>query len=945
MQLFAGEEFLSSSATDKGYFTLSQLNGRAYVRSYGADDGSLRWEQVLANEVAAGQSAPATLHASNQASTVAAIFGGSVFTVSILDGKLASRVSATEDRIFVSAGYSADGILFAVSVPSMSAGGIAPSFTLHREPRSGGGAIGRTLVAKQISVRNTALIPQDGGVAVVSGTSSGLLVHCGDEEAAQELTVANLVEGSATDAAVVVTGLQAVHDTSAIQSSAMPKFAYVRVQLSSGAVSFLSIDTASKCRAEVVFSVAAATGPDALSVAAGSVTAAGGMSFLVVAESSSATGVVTTTIPGAASASKIRSVPSDAAESAEFDGLTGVSASVIDSKTHGNVRSIFPVRFTKIDGKSAGWRALLVQEDGTASVVQSGKVVWSKEEGSACVAQLIGVDVPRRRILQRSNGNGASGGDASASDAATASLSSDPALSFTNRLTSQVSYLQQVVTDFSSSIGVHARAMLVDPVAAALDAIRGGSRTAAGGPGKQMAPSVPQPFEKLFISRSRVDGGFDTCSSAANYASTEGSGIIGSLTAAHAESGENFWSIALPVAPGARDAAAAASSSSAPLSGPDAIKSTMVVSRPRPIQSHPAELLMVESAPISGAGSGSVKYGVWLTWINAETGAAVGSAHYTSPSPIRNIAKSPVFHIATHRQTFVIVHADGAAVIAPGPSDVVASMQRLGPDYVISEITFDAGSDSEGVSGVALDFSTASVSSSSIAIQTGAGVKPCCASAHAVELAVATTVTAWQAVVATGVLKGHASASGPGERVLAVTTGGGIAGHAVLSSISGEIDAALQDAIDAEAAAASESSSAGGASSDSPASKGVQILGDDSLLLKYTNPNLIAVAVGWTGPTQSHFERVRQKERLADAASQGVDVSSALSASNGAAASSTANLTIYIYDSVSGRLLHTRRHSGATGPIAMLHHDHWVVYSFWNRWVDRWTNVAGRRCC
>ncbi|RLN13818.1 hypothetical protein BBJ28_00017269, partial [Nothophytophthora sp. Chile5] len=78
----------------------------------------------------------------------------------------------------------------------------------------------------------------------------------------------------------------------------------------------------------------------------------------------------------------------------------------------------------------------------------------------------------------------------------------------------------------------------------------------------------------------------------------------------------------------------------------------------------------------------------------------------------------------------------------------------------------------------------------------------------------------------------------------------------------------------------------------------VTITGDDSLLLKYLNPNLFGLATV------------------------------SMEASEGAEA--TPVLHVSLLDSVAGRIIHRVRHTHATGPVRMVQSENWLVYSFWN---------------
>lgn len=75
----------------------------------------------------------------------------------------------------------------------------------------------------------------------------------------------------------------------------------------------------------------------------------------------------------------------------------------------------------------------------------------------------------------------------------------------------------------------------------------------------------------------------------------------------------------------------------------------------------------------------------------------------------------------------------------------------------------------------------------------------------------------------------------------------------------------------------------------------VTITGDDSLLIKYLNPNLIGFAT--------------LTPETADASSV---------------------LQVSLLDTVAGRIIHRVRHVNAAGPVRMVQSENWLVYSFWD---------------
>uniref|UniRef100_A0A914W7A1 ER membrane protein complex subunit 1 n=1 Tax=Plectus sambesii TaxID=2011161 RepID=A0A914W7A1_9BILA len=83
-----------------------------------------------------------------------------------------------------------------------------------------------------------------------------------------------------------------------------------------------------------------------------------------------------------------------------------------------------------------------------------------------------------------------------------------------------------------------------------------------------------------------------------------------------------------------------------------------------------------------------------------------------------------------------------------------------------------------------------------------------------------------------------------------------------------------------------------------------RVLGDRSVLYKYSNPNLVALAA------------------LSD-----VDAKDPKSAGG--------LLTIFLIDSVNGRVLYAGKHHKASGPVHMIHCENWLTYSFWNEKARR----------
>ena len=109
-----------------------------------------------------------------------------------------------------------------------------------------------------------------------------------------------------------------------------------------------------------------------------------------------------------------------------------------------------------------------------------------------------------------------------------------------------------------------------------------------------------------------------------------------------------------------------------------------------------------------------------------------------------------------------------------------------------------------------------------------------------------------------------------------------------------------------------------------------QILGDDSLLLKYLNPHLIVVITGLAGPVAAAGERA-----VIDAHARAVLPAIGAPGAASSDASPAAPLTVRLIDGVTGRVLHVQRHAGASGPVSLVRHEHWVVCTYWNARLRR----------
>jgi len=78
-----------------------------------------------------------------------------------------------------------------------------------------------------------------------------------------------------------------------------------------------------------------------------------------------------------------------------------------------------------------------------------------------------------------------------------------------------------------------------------------------------------------------------------------------------------------------------------------------------------------------------------------------------------------------------------------------------------------------------------------------------------------------------------------------------------------------------------------------------RVLGDRSALYKYTNPNTLFVAAESEGDSGSP------------------------------------KITVYLLDTVTGKLLYSITHKDAQGPVHVVFHEHWIVYKYWNTRANR----------
>lgn len=608
----------------------------------------------------------------------------------------------------------------------------------------------------------------------------------------------------------------------------------------------------------------------------------------------------------------------------------------------------------------AGARYLLVREDGAVALLQGSRALWVRAEGGALLASSLTLEVGTHRWREAAAASGS--GSASSSGAGTGAVgpAADAELSLPSRIGSQVAELTHALVTLPSKAISFARASLFS-VIGMVPGLGGGK--AAGSAADAAAAlgiaGAPMPVRQGAVAplpaRSHTRKVVVACSSAgvlslhasvgaAGSAEGASSGVLGSLHAVAFEDGGALWSVALPLAPALRaaaaDAAFGSSSSSVSLQQLE-YESVLLASRARPVASAQAELLLVETARNASTGG----YVTWVTWLDGETGAVTGSAPaHAAAGPLESVARLPAVHAPSGRDIFAITHAavpskasastSAAAAAAPvlvAPADagvLAGGSALLGRGLVVlSNLEYDAAADTESLAGYALDWA-----SKDAALLSGASAG---SSAIAVGAALVPRQLLWRMDAARRV---SASAASGGERVLAFALPAAVAAGAAVSLAEAAGAPASAGSL-VPAAAAHLGAGAGGA----PA----HIFGDDSVQLKWRNPSAAMLAVGPAGAVASAFETARATLRArvrAAAAAAGVELSEvahnvAASAPAAAAGASLASLVVplvvSLVDLTNGRTLHASRHSGATGPVAAVLFDNWMVHTMWNARYQR----------
>ncbi len=396
-----------------------------------------------------------------------------------------------------------------------------------------------------------------------------------------------------------------------------------------------------------------------------------------------------------------------------------------------------------------------------------------------------------------------------------------------------------------------------------------------------LQPELPAPLSRVAVTVSRTDGGGPAPAPCPAPRSRAGGGAAaplsrGWLSATSVESGALLWRSALPLGARMRGGAGAEGSGGNPsLAAPPAAHLTWALTSRSGSGGGPnAEVLVVEAAPLGGGSSGGGRAGGWfveLTWVDGASGAVTGRAEYTAPTAPSTPTALPLTLPGSARAPHALLHGprEGGgllAAVAPAPREWGALAALVGSAVTVAGVTWDGATGAEGLGGWVMDGGSGEAGEE--------GALP----------VVSRVLTLTWAAAALGVC---------GERLLAVGGAGAAAdGGAVLTA---------------------------GASPPFPGRAKI-LPGDDSLLLKYQNPHLIAALVGARGGVAGAWEAARE----------GARGGGACAGAEAPPPAANASLTLLLMDAVSGRVLHSRRHWGATGPVSLALHDNWVVYSFWN---------------
>jgi hypothetical protein len=206
-------------------------------------------------------------------------------------------------------------------------------------------------------------------------------------------------------------------------STAVPLSPFLAVTLDSGATAWLSLSIGG--------AVVRRASKSAVSGAAGAAFIDGAF-VLVTSEAESS-------FPFRASFSAI---DASGAPSAFERSILASIAAAYDATLHGAPRSLYAIPFAKADGSGYGLRLIVVGDDGFTAMFQGGSLMWTSDEGAACIVQAEGVEVApeagRASLLVKIAANTVTGDGEGDHEAPSAEISySDGTLSFVSRLQSQ----------------------------------------------------------------------------------------------------------------------------------------------------------------------------------------------------------------------------------------------------------------------------------------------------------------------------------------------------------------------------------------------------------------------------------------------------------------------------------------------------------------------------
>jgi hypothetical protein len=547
---------------------------------------------------------------------------------------------------------------------------------------------------------------------------------------------------------------------------------------------------------------------------------------------------------------------------------------------------------------------MVAGEDGWSGhfSVPTGKFTQGKDQSPACVASAVWVDVPSKASSSKTGGGvgGSSSGGGGGGGGGATTLTG---LDLPSRLQAQASFLLGGLESTLGSLTLGFSDFSKDPVGAVLRFVGARRRKAVPGRLTTVEATLSGGLSKAFITLALTDPQARTLpSSAAPEANPCVGGWLPSIApkvrgvlSAVDVSGKrsSVWRVPLPLAPGLAVGGGGG--------GGEDYRVTLLPSRPAPLSpTQPAEVLLIESMPeVGGAGKG---VRVVATYVNAGTGEVTGSTTFSAPSHPTSASMLPFTSEPESRLAYLVSGEgqgqgeDGevaipATITSPSSATTLAS---LGSSHVHVKVTPNG----EGLSGHVYRHGSSS-----------------------------------------SVVGGGGGGGGGGD-----TTNGGGSLQPVWTSLVAPC-ASRDPQAPHILALSTPSNPTPVAFGDSPhyPPRAKTLPGDDSLLIKYQNPNFIAVVVGKSGVVSTPLE----KRLYGGSSSIGGGVTAPSSNSSSSSGSGgegggcgressaptptpTPTLTLTLLDTMSGRVLHSRRHAGATGPVHLTLHDNWVVYSYWS---------------